>query len=140
MKYFFTLLLCLFTVFSFAQLPPGPCAQDSIYRQFDFWVGEWEAYNLKGQKAGDSKISIILDSCVILEEWTSMPGSNGFVYKGKSFNTYNAITGSGSKHGWIMLGKHALYLWKIRQRKNYFSNGFVAICKRCHGNKQTYLF
>lgn len=95
MKYFFTLLLCIFAVTAFTQKlpPPGPCTQDSIYRQFDFWIGEWEVYNLKGKKAGDSKISIILDSCVILEEWISMPVPNGFVYKGKSFNTYNANTG-----------------------------------------------
>lgn len=68
-----------------------PCA-DPVYRQFDFWVGEWEAFDPKGNKAGDSKISIILDSCVILEEWTSTTVVNGFRYSGKSFNTYNAST------------------------------------------------
>lgn len=68
-----------------------PCA-DLVYRQFDFWVGEWEAFGPKGAKVGDSKISIILDSCVILEEWTSTAITNGFRYSGKSFNTYNAAT------------------------------------------------
>lgn len=68
-----------------------PCA-NPVYRQFDFWVGEWEAFGPKGAKAGDSKISIILDSCVILEEWTSTAVTNGFRYSGKSFNTYNAAT------------------------------------------------
>lgn len=62
------------------------------YRQFDFWIGEWEAFNTNGQKAGDSKISLILDSCVILEEWTSAMISRGIRYAGKSFNTYNATT------------------------------------------------
>jgi len=62
------------------------------FRQFDFWVGEWEAFDLKGNKAGDSRISIILDSCVILEEWTSAGAQQGLIYSGKSFNSYNAAT------------------------------------------------
>jgi len=69
-----------------------PCS-DPVYRQFDFWLGEWEAFGTQGKKAGDSKISAILDSCIILEEWTSSAVSNGLRYEGKSFNTYNAVTG-----------------------------------------------
>ena len=61
-------------------------------RQFDFWIGDWEAFNVKGAKGGDSKISLILDSCVILEEWTSANAPNGLVYAGKSYNSYNAAT------------------------------------------------
>lgn len=69
-----------------------PC-NDPVYRQFDFWVGEWEAFNPKGNKGGDSKISIILDSCIILEEWTSAGTTQqGIKYMGKSFNTYNRST------------------------------------------------
>lgn len=65
-----------------------PCS-DPVYRQFDFWLGDWEVYGLNGQKAGDSKISLILDSCVILEEWTSANVNRGIRYAGKSFNTFN---------------------------------------------------
>jgi len=65
-----------------------PCSHP-VYRQFDFWIGEWEAYGVKGKKAGDSKISLIMDSCVILEEWTSVSAQQGLRYAGKSFNTYN---------------------------------------------------
>lgn len=82
-------LLLLFTIAKniHAQQPTAkPCAANPVYRFFDFWIGEWEAFGQKG-KGGDSKISIILDSCVILEEWT---GGGG--YAGKSFNTYNAAT------------------------------------------------
>lgn len=69
-----------------------PCSSP-VYRQFDFWLGEWDAFGKNGQKAGDSKISLILDSCIILEEWTSASVNNsGIRYAGKSFNTYNAIT------------------------------------------------
>ncbi|HEX7905683.1 MAG TPA: hypothetical protein VF487_17545 [Chitinophagaceae bacterium] len=64
-----------------------PCAVNPVNRFFDFWIGEWEAYGPKG-KGGDSKISLVLDSCVILEEWTSTQQG----YAGKSFNTYNTAT------------------------------------------------
>lgn len=63
-----------------------------VYRQFDFWIGEWEAFGKNGQKAGNSKISLVLDSCIILEEWTSASVNRGLRYAGKSFNTYNAVT------------------------------------------------
>jgi hypothetical protein len=68
----------------------SPCITNPVYRQFDFWIGDWEAFGIKGKKAGDSKITAILDSCIILEEWTSAGPQNGLIYKGKSFNTYNA--------------------------------------------------
>ncbi|MEI9908673.1 MAG: hypothetical protein WDO71_02785 [Bacteroidota bacterium] len=80
-----TLFTCL------ATLAQKPCSSP-VYRQFDFWIGEWEAFGNNGQKAGDSKISLILDSCIILEEWSSATVNRGLRYAGKSFNTYNAAT------------------------------------------------
>ena len=68
---------------------PLPCSQPE-FRQFDFWIGEWEAFGKNGKKAGDSKISLILDSCIILEEWTSVSAVQGLRYAGKSFNTWNS--------------------------------------------------
>jgi hypothetical protein len=65
-----------------------PCSLPE-YRQFDFWLGDWDVYGARG-KAGDSKISLILDSCIILEEWTSASNPLGLLYAGKSFNTWNA--------------------------------------------------
>lgn len=69
-----------------------PCTTNPVYRQFDFWIGEWEVYAKNGKKAGDSKIELILDSCIILENWESANANNNFQYAGKSFNTYNALT------------------------------------------------
>lgn len=68
-----------------------PCSLP-VFRQFDFWVGNWEAFAPNGNKGGDSKISIILDSCVILEEWTSAGAQQGLIFSGKSFNMYNVAT------------------------------------------------
>lgn len=86
-------LIALSTVIGVAIAQKGklPCS-NPVYRQFDFWIGEWEAFGLNGKKAGDSKISLILDSCIIFEEWTSASLQQGLRYAGKSFNTYNATT------------------------------------------------
>lgn len=83
------LLALLLTCVGHAQ--KMPCS-NPVYRQFDFWIGEWDAFAVNGKKAGDSKISVILDSCIILEEWTSTSVFNGIRYAGKSFNTYNVVT------------------------------------------------
>jgi len=74
---------------AFAQNSKLPCSKPE-YRQFDFWIGEWEAFAPTGKKGGDSKISLMLDSCTILEEWTSTGLQNGIRYAGKSYNMYNA--------------------------------------------------
>jgi hypothetical protein len=84
--------LCSILISSFGQSASKTPCSDPVYRQFDFWLGEWEAFNPNGQKVGDSKISLILDSCVILEEWSSSSVNRGIRYAGKSFNTYNAAT------------------------------------------------
>src|ERR1700751_38909 len=69
-----------------------PCTTDPVYRQFDFWIGEWEVYGKNGKKAGDSKIDLILDSCIILENWKSANAFNGLYHAGKSFNTFNSVS------------------------------------------------
>ncbi len=87
-KYLFISFLLL-SPFSFAQ---KPCDANQKYNEFNFWLGEWEVYDLKNNIAGFSKISKILDNCVVLEEWTSAAAQQGFVFAGKSYNTYNAST------------------------------------------------
>ncbi len=86
------ILLFFATILSIQFLPAQKPCNRPQFRQFDFWIGEWEAFGVKGAKAGDSKISVILDSCVILEEWTSASSQQGLIYTGKSFNSYNAAT------------------------------------------------
>lgn len=90
-KYLLLFVAVLAAMVAMAQ--STPCGGNPLYRQFDFWVGNWEAFAKNGNKAGDSKISLILDSCIVLEEWTSANKQKGLTYAGKSFNTYNANTG-----------------------------------------------
>ena len=66
-----------------------PCRYAPEFRQFDFWIGEWEVKNTQGQPAGKSKIELMLGDCIIYENWTSaLPN----IYSGKSFNLYNSVT------------------------------------------------
>jgi hypothetical protein len=63
----------------------NPCTQFEQYRQLDFWVGNWQVEDTLGNTVGTSQIEVILDSCVILENWKGVQA-----VKGKSFNYYNA--------------------------------------------------
>ena len=85
------LLVFLMGFFSRSNAQNSSC-NDPKFREFDFWIGNWDVYDKSGKPAGTSKISLILDSCVILEEWTSVSNKNTSTYTGKSFNTYNIAT------------------------------------------------
>jgi ketosteroid isomerase-like protein len=100
-----------------------PCS-NPVYRQFDFWIGEWEAFGVTGTKAGDSKISVILDSCVILEEWTSAGLQQGLRYAGKSYNTYNNLTKQWQQTWVDNTGSCTEYL------EGSYSNGKIAFISR----------
>ena len=82
------LFFLLIPAFIQAQAPTSPCKTNDAFRTFDFWIGEWDVY-ANGQLAGKSIIELILDSCVISENWTSASSA----YKGKSYNYYDAQTG-----------------------------------------------
>jgi hypothetical protein len=86
---FRTLLLFAALTCFYALRAQLPCSKP-VYRQFDFWIGEWEAFGPNGQKAGDSKVSLMLDSCTVLEEWSSATIQRGLRFAGKSFNMYNS--------------------------------------------------
>ncbi len=63
----------------------SPCAAPE-FRQFDFWVGDWDASSTAdGILRGTSHISKEMGGCVIWENWTS----TGSPFFGKSYNTYN---------------------------------------------------
>jgi hypothetical protein len=62
-----------------------PCQHDPKARELDFWLGAWDVLGPDGQKVGDSHIDLMLDQCVLLENWTGRGGSSG-----KSFNLWDA--------------------------------------------------
>jgi hypothetical protein len=70
-----------------SDLAVNPCKAKPEYRQFDFWIGEWNAKNAQGLVVGSSSIQLILNRCVIFENW-STPVSSG-----KSFSNFDAKDG-----------------------------------------------
>ncbi|XOV86874.1 MAG: tetratricopeptide repeat protein [Pseudomonadota bacterium] len=65
-----------------------PCATDE-YRQFDFWLGNWEVSGQDGTLLGNNLVESALDGCMLTENWTSVSG-----FKGMSINYYDASDGT----------------------------------------------
>ncbi len=64
---------------------PASCAADE-YHQFDFWVGDWDAFEVDGTvPVAHVKVDLILDSCVLREDYQDTNG-----HKGQSFSIYDA--------------------------------------------------
>jgi len=65
----------------------SPCTYTSENRQFDFWLGDWDAVVTKDSSpTGISHIERTIGDCVIWENWSSLGSS----YTGKSYNIYNS--------------------------------------------------
>ena len=67
-----------------ASQPSAPCT-DPAYRQFDFWLGEWEVFKPDGTLAGTNRIEQEYAGCVLHERYAT-PGG----YSGESLNMYDA--------------------------------------------------
>lgn len=70
-----------------AQERPQSCSTPE-FRQFDFWLGEWEVFRPDGQRAGTNHISRVMGGCVLHERYDGAGG-----YHGESFNIYDAGRG-----------------------------------------------
>jgi hypothetical protein len=57
------------------------------YHQFDFWIGDWNAFDFDNPNkvVATTKVTPILDSCVLHEEYHGADG-----HEGESFNIYDA--------------------------------------------------
>ncbi|HEX9764150.1 MAG TPA: hypothetical protein VGA39_02605 [Candidatus Acidoferrales bacterium] len=78
-----------------AQEPRRPGCEQAEYRQFDFWLGDWDVLTPDGSKAGANRIERILNGCALLENWTSARGGAG-----KSLNFYNPA-GKRWEQAWV---------------------------------------
>jgi hypothetical protein len=61
-----------------------PDCTGAEYRQFDFWIGEFDVRSPDGQLAGHNVIEPTLNGCVLTEHWTGADGSEG-----RSVNFYD---------------------------------------------------
>ena len=71
-----------------APAPVAACIADE-YRQFDFWIGDWDVTS-NGQAAGTNSVHPIQNGCAIQENWQ---GSGAGGISGASFNIYDQATG-----------------------------------------------
>ncbi len=69
-----------------AQPTPAGCTLPE-YRQFDFWLGDWDAFDVDGPTTVVARIHVerILNGCVLQEDYE---GADGL--KGRSFSIYDA--------------------------------------------------
>jgi hypothetical protein len=71
-----------------------PCRRPE-YRQFDFWVGQWEVKIFgTGAPSGTNIITSELDGCAVFEDYANAG------YVGRSLNTYDAADDQWHQH-WI---------------------------------------
>jgi hypothetical protein len=55
------------------------------HRQFDFWLGDWEVKDPKGNVAGTNLITSEFAGCVLQEHWVGSQGG-----RGSSFNIFSS--------------------------------------------------
>lgn len=85
--------LCLIASVAILPISHGADTPKSVhcsapeYRQFDFWVGEWNAYDLDAPTiaVAHARVDRILDGCVLREDYR---GNDG--HAGQSFTIYDA--------------------------------------------------
>jgi hypothetical protein len=114
--------------------PPSPCAAPE-FRQFDFWVGEWElswpaspaTQGAPGRAA--SRIESTLDKCVIMEHFDGGPA---IPLRGMSVSTFNL-----RKHQWqqTWVDNSGGYLDFV----GGFKNGQMILSRHATRNGKTFL-
>ena len=68
-----------------------PCRHDARFREFDFWVGDWDVRPVGTPAVGPAArntVTIELNDCVVEEHWTAPAGSQG-----TSYNLYDRSLG-----------------------------------------------
>ena len=67
-------------------VPPAFCSAPE-FRQFDFWLGDWDVFDVgKSAVVAHARVDLTLGGCVLREDYQ---GANGL--QGQSFTLYDAI-------------------------------------------------
>lgn len=71
-------------------LPPQSACSLPEHRQLDFWIGDWDAFDIDdaAKTAARAQIDGILEGCVIHERYDQIDG-----LKGESFSLYDSSRG-----------------------------------------------
>jgi hypothetical protein len=75
--------------FGIGQGGNGNACRAAEYRQFDFWVGNWDVQNPNGTPAGSSVVSSALGGCAVLENYLGDAG--------RSLSAFDDATGTWSQ-------------------------------------------
>ena len=67
-----------------ARVNQQPCTRDVAYRQFDYWLGEWDV-EVQDNRVARSSVQLILNECTIFENYWRLDGT----YAGKSFTVWD---------------------------------------------------
>lgn len=67
-----------------------PCKHDARFREFDFWIGDWDVRPVGTSTGPASRNTITLEEngCVVMEHWQGLGGSTG-----QSFNLFDRSLG-----------------------------------------------
>jgi hypothetical protein len=78
------LLMCaicrlMFGSYAVAQSGSAPACASPEYHQFDFWIGEWDIFDIDDLKTVTAHVRVesILDGCVLKETYEGANGVNG---------------------------------------------------------------
>ncbi|HXI86025.1 MAG TPA: hypothetical protein VNH64_01095 [Parvularculaceae bacterium] len=98
---------------------PAPCSA-AIYRDFDFWIGDWEVFDGTGAKAGDNSITSEEGGCLLVEHWAGAHGSTG-----KSLNFYDEAAKKW-RQVWVSKGVTIDYTGGLNEKGEMVLEGTVA--------------
>ncbi|MBI3451221.1 MAG: hypothetical protein HY049_20190 [Acidobacteria bacterium] len=103
--------------------PPRPARPDCSareFRQFDFWIGDWNVTS-GGAQAGTNLVTAEEDGCVIHEHWKGSRGGTG-----QSFTFYNRVTGKWTQI-WVDSGGNPAEL------QGAYNDGVLALASEVKG-------
>lgn len=67
-------------------VPPKVGCAAPEYRQFDFWIGDWDVFDVGNPaQVARARVDVILGGCVLREDYQDTNG-----HKGQSFTIYDA--------------------------------------------------
>lgn len=94
----------------------SPCDEDAAFREFDFWVGEWEVHSANGTFLGENTVSREEGGCALMEQWRGAKGSTGM-----SINYLDKVTDE-----WVQ-SWHAASGYQIQIRGGMTDAGMLLI-------------
>jgi hypothetical protein len=105
-----------------------PCEQEEKFREFDFWVGEWEVHTADGRTAGKNVIESSQRGCVLIESWAGAGGSTGISmnYLDKTTDEWVQVWTDAGGSQIVMRGGLTDAGMLLEGQIHYVSNGITA--------------